>query len=1272
MREELKKALLAFKANDINTCGINLFKTLNYPVCDTITDKILSPLEYENIVGQNLTAKKEEILSIAPLFAFGENSESITRLKKFDSKEEIIAGYIFLCVELKNSDYSKTEISVISKTINKTLNSPAFIIFKHGKKLTFTVTDRRINHTNTDKDVIEKTTLIKDIIYETPHTAHIRILEKISFDSLNTPKSFKEFHEKLKERLNVRELNKDFYVELSNWYFYAVKTVQFPSPDERGQIGKINISEEKLKENTSQNLIRFLTRIIFVWFLKEKGLIKEETFDEKYIFENILIRDADSTKSTYYKAILQNLFFATLNTEMNSAQNQKKRTFINNSTGGMSNDYGIHSKYRYIRFVKNNDPDLIINLFKDVPFLNGGLFECLDEVYSTKAQEKRIDMFSDNQLNEKKLIFPDQLFFVKDLKDVDLNHEYNTKGKKYKFRGLFAILNDYKFTLEENTPLEEDVALDPELLGQIFENLLASYNPETQDTARKQTGSFYTPREIVSYMVDSSLKEYIKNNIADINEEMLEYLFDDHKHDNPFDKKTSEEIVSAIYKVKILDPACGSGAFPMGILNRLVSLLGKLDPKNTQWKELKIKDIQQIGEDAEERIKEIEKVFSQDHNHENYARKLYLIENCIYGIDIQPIASQISKLRFFLSLVIEQKINYSQPNLGILTLPNLETKFVTADTLITVQKPTQTKLGQDQYEKIEKELQTIRRKYFEARTHKTKAKYRNLDEQKREELKATLEKLGFPVTQSSKIASWNPYNQNYSADFFDPEYMFGINDGFDIVIGNPPYIRQENLKNKKDTYIKVYESFNGTSDIYIAFYERGFSLLKENGILTYITSNKWTRASYGKDFRKYILEKAQIRKYIELNGIKVFESATVDTSVMQLEKSRESKDFIYCAIGGDYNLKTKLEEYISKNTIEYKKENLSEEIFTFLTSEEIKIKERIEKIGKPLKDWDISIYRGILTGYNKAFIIDGKTKEELIKKDPKNAEIIKPLLRGKDIKRYKYKFADQWLIATFPAKNIDIGNYPVLKKYLQSFGKRLEQSGTSFIDENGVKVETRKKTSNKWFETQDQIAYWQEFEKEKIIWNPVSGVYYFTYIKEKIYFNNSIFMITGQSLKYILVFMNSSYCRWSLTFYTNLVEEGQYAYGAKEKLQMVKIPDISQESQKPFEELADYILFLKDQKEYEELSSYFEQIADFMVYGLYFEQEMKDDGSYINDEVRRLMLPMNETEGSEEKLKKIETVYKQMLSNRSIKKALNDCNVGEIKTIQSCIPNNDE
>lgn len=172
-------------------------------------------------------------------------------------------------------------------------------------------------------------------------------------------------------------------------------------------------------------------------------------------------------------------------------------------------------------------------------------------------------------------------------------------------------------------------------------------------------------------------------------------------------------------------------AFPMGILNRLVSLLGKLNPKNTQWKELKIKDIQQIGDDAEERIKEIEKVFSQDHNHENYARKLYLIENCIYGIDIQ-LTSQISKLRFFLSLVIEQKINYSQPNLGILTLPNLETKFVTADAIMTtVEKPTQTKLGQDQYEKIEKELQNVRRKYFEARTHKTKTKYRNLDEQKK-------------------------------------------------------------------------------------------------------------------------------------------------------------------------------------------------------------------------------------------------------------------------------------------------------------------------------------------------------------------------------------------------------------------------------------------------------------------------------------------------------------------------------------------------------------
>ena len=254
---------------------------------------------------------------------------------------------------------------------------------------------------------------------------------------------------------------------------------------------------------------------------------------------------------------------------------------------------------------------------------------------------------------------------------------------------------------------------------------------------------------------------------------------------------------------------------------------------------------------------------------------------------------------------------------------------------------------------------------------------------------------------------------------------------------------------------------------------------------------------------------------------------------------------------------------------------------------ELKLKEKIERIGTPLKEWDIQINYGIKTGFNEAFIIDTAKRDELIAKDSKSAEIIKPLLRGRDIKRYSYEWAGLWIIATFPAKNIDINEYPAIKEYLQSFGKRLEQSG-----EKGC----RKKTGNKWFETQDQIAYWKEFEKEKIVWNPVSGEYYFAYIKNEMYFNNSLFMITGRNLKYIIAFLNSKIMKWLITIVTNLTTIGQYAYGSKEKIINLPIPKIPKEEQKPFEKLVDKIIEVKE-KGFD--TSEYERKIDEMVYKLY-------------------------------------------------------------------------
>jgi hypothetical protein len=413
--------------------------------------------------------------------------------------------------------------------------------------------------------------------------------------------------------------------------------------------------------------------------------------------EHFLDQEQDNKESIYYKAVLQNLFFATLNCPVKpDSIDSRKRGFRGDQS------YGKHRGVDYLMRYKKHfkDPDAFLKMVnKVVPFLNGGLFECLDD----KEKNIYIDGFSDNMSKtngkENHLVVPDYLFFGKEEK-TDLSADYGKKNKSTKeaaVTGLINILKSYKFTIAENTPIEEDVALDPELLGKVFENLLASYNPETKTTARKQTGSFYTPREIVNYMVDESLIAHLKNAIAW--DDMPEKELDDQLHRlvsfepvNPFEhnRELSQKIIHSLDNCKILDPACGSGAFPMGILQKMVHILQKIDPENQYWQDLQLEKAQKesqgvfVIKDKEERkqlLDEINEAFDQSINHPDYARKLFLIENCIYGVDIQPIAAQISKLRFFISLVVEQKVNHEKENFGIRPLPNLETKFVTANTL---------------------------------------------------------------------------------------------------------------------------------------------------------------------------------------------------------------------------------------------------------------------------------------------------------------------------------------------------------------------------------------------------------------------------------------------------------------------------------------------------------------------------------------------------------------------------------------------------------------
>ena len=716
----------------------------------------------------------------------------------------------------------------------------------------------------------------------------------------------------------------------------------------------------------------------------------------------------------------------------------------------------------------------------------------------------------------------------------------------------------------------------------MFENLLAAYNPETKVTARKQTGSYYTPREIVNYMTDESLVAYLKNELITYSESQrtfsvttpaaqldltgqadpvqteldvetvslsdeqkaeiekkLRELFAYNDEPNPFDEADTEVLIRAIDTLKILDPAVGSGAFPMGMLHRLVFILGKLDPRNDQWRQRQIDRVESTIERAaeiddstfrENTIRELEGEIENineafERNELDYGRKLYLIENCIYGVDIQPIATQIAKLRFFISLIVDQQIDNSRENRGVRPLPNLETKFVTANTLIGVDKPLQTQIRSPQVDRKEKELEEVRRRHFTARTPRTKAKYRALDAQIRAEIGELLRDLGFPNETTEKIANWDPYDQNASANWFDSEWMFGGGDGYDVVIGNPPYIQ---LQKEGGRLGRLYapcnfKSFIRTSDIYCLFYEKAHQLSKKSSHVCLITSNKWMHTAYGKKLRNYFIEHTQPVQLLDM-GSGVFD-ATVDTNILLLQNTvpEARLAFIATTIKSDFDTHTDdIAQYLKDNGVAMELPAEGEP-WTILSPTELALKRKIENVSKPLKDWDINIYRGIITGCNEAFVINEIKRGELIAQDPRSAEIIKPLLRGRDIKRYHVQWASLYILAT--GYDLDIpNNYPAIYNHLRTIREQIE-SGR--IRARGKGVFNRDDQGENWWNLR-ACAYYPEFEEGKIVYPNMTKFLPFVFDPNGFYTNDKSFIITGGNyLKYLTGYFNSKVAaRW--------------------------------------------------------------------------------------------------------------------------------------------------
>ena len=743
------------------------------------------------------------------------------------------------------------------------------------------------------------------------------------------------------------------------------------------------------------------------------------------------------------------------------------------------------------------------------PFLNGGLFERKDN-----------DKVGDDTLN-----FP----------------------KDY-FDRLFNFLRHYNFTTDESTSTFQQVAIDPEMLGRIFENLLAEQVEETGEQARKAKGAFYTPREIVDYMCRESLREHLKTHIPedDRRDECIASLLDekpnsfrDQQQNRRHDLKPYKyNILKILDEMKILDPACGSGAYPIGIMHIVLDVYERLDP-----------------------------------TFDIYKKKTNIIKNNLFGVDIEPMAVEICRLRAWLSIIVDEEVDSKK----IEPLPNLDFKFICANSLIPLRDEMDSKNLFDQIDS--KKIIEIRDKYFNARTSESKNTLRKQYEK-------LIDYKNIVSTGASdrerQLKTYHPFNVESVSEFFDADLMFGVSEGFDIVIGNPPYVRHELIKDLKPK-LKQYTVFTGTADIYTYFYERGVRLLNQTGYLCYITSNKWMRAKYGEKLRKFFKTGSQLKQIIDFGGKQIFESATVDTNILLCGKADTGKSFQY-----GKKLPDKDNE-LSSMLISDLKDN----IYGLFPPKILQLKKKIEKMGTPLKDWDIKIKYGIKTGYNKAFIIDTAKRDELIQKDPKSEEIIKPILRGRDIKAYEAKWAGLWLINSHNGdKNntrINIDNYPAIKKHLDQYYSELEKRYDKGVTPYNLR----------------NCAYLSEFEKEKIVYSEIVQSPQFYFDDKKYYVEATSFIITGDDIKFLIGLLHSSLITYVFkTFYAGggLGEKG-YRY-KKIFLEQLPIPKITSIKQKPFINLVDKII---EAKKGGEDTKKLELEIDQMVYNLYnlTEEEIK-------------------------------------------------------------------
>lgn len=870
----------------------------------------------------------------------------------------------------------------------------------------------------------------RELLYKTP-IERFQFLQKkgVSFENLQIAFSVEALSNEFFDR--YREQYADF-IE----YITGKRFVKSGSKWEEKVCGKQNDilmqafghDEKRIRDYIK----KMMGRITFLHFLQRKGWMNGDLNYMQNMFER------STYKNDYLDCVLEPLFFGILNTK----PEERKTLFA---------DYGWDCS--------------LLDEWKDIPYLNGGLF------------------------------------------DRGVNDQLSCKFPAEYFKGLFQFFSEYNFTIDENDPNDAEVGVDPEMLGKIFENLLED---------NKDKGAFYTPKEIVRYMCQESLIAYLQTNTSIANEKIRKFVLspEDGVADIPENKK--EKLLTALEEVKICDPAIGSGAFPMGLLNELLHC---------------------------------REVLSGEH-YDRAEIKKSIIHNNIYGVDIDKGAIDIARLRFWLSIVVDEET----PS----PLPNLDYKIMQGNSLIEsfrgvdLSKLTYNKsskkekveilLFDDESKQLKKALSQLLSLYYSCSDHNRKV-------QLRQEINNTInEQLESQFVDQNIVNELRLINHAENDRFFLWHTWFSDvfnredgKNGFDIVIGNPPYIQLQNNGGELAALYEncKFETFARTGDIYCLFYEKGWQVLRPNGHLCFITSNKWMRAGYGEKTRGFFAAKTNPKYLIDFAGVKIFENATVDTNILIFAKeSNEHKTS--CAVTDKLNKESvkELSVFVEQNKTVCDFAN--SDSWVILSPIEQSIKRKIEAAGTPLKDWDINIYRGVLTGYNEAFIINTEKRNEILancqteEERRKTEELIRPILRGRDIKRYGYNWAGLYLIwipwhfplhldnsiqgASEKAERAFMVQYPAVYQHLLQYKDKLSARNKA---ETGIRYE--------WYALQRWGAnYWEDFQKPKIVWNRIAAVKQFALVECGIYIQDSMHFIVGDQLHYLCSVLNSKLIQWLL------------------------------------------------------------------------------------------------------------------------------------------------